>query len=68
MVGAFIGDLASWTWQNDKGNFYPCLISEVAHKTVYSDVILLTAQTLINTPDIPLNAFGSVSSSVSGAN
>ena len=23
MVGAFIGDLASWTWQNDKGNLFP---------------------------------------------
>ena len=68
MVGAFIGDLASWTWQNDKGNFYPCLISEAAHKTVYSDVILLTAQTLINNPDIPLDQFRATQERAFGKN
>ena len=68
MVGAFIGDLASWTWQNDKGNFYPYLISEAAHKTVYSDVILLTAQTLINNPDIPLDQFGATQERAFGKN
>lgn len=68
MVGAFIGDLASWTWQNDKVNFYPCLISEAAHKTVYSDVILLTSQTLINDPDIPLDQFRATQEHAFGKN
>ena len=57
MVGAFIGDLASWTWQHDKGNFYPCLVSEAAERSVYSDVMLQTAKMLINNPDIPPDQF-----------
>jgi len=39
MIGAFIGDLAAWTWENDHDKFYPQLFSEVAQKSVYSDVM-----------------------------
>ena len=28
MIGAIIGDLAAWTWENDHEKFYPFLISE----------------------------------------
>ena len=57
MVGAFIGDLAAWTWLHDKDNFYPHLVSEVAEKSVYSDVMLSTAQTLIENPNITREEF-----------
>ncbi len=30
MIGAIIGDLAAWTWENDKGSFYPKLVSPKA--------------------------------------
>ena len=46
MIGAFIGDLAAWTWENDHDKFYPQLFSEVAQKSVYSDVMLFTTHTL----------------------
>ena len=40
MIGAFIGDLAAWTWNRVRSKFYPQLFSDVAQKTVYSDVLL----------------------------
>lgn len=43
MVGAFIGDLTAWTWQNDHEKFYPHLISDVAERSIYANVLLLTA-------------------------
>ena len=30
MIGAIIGDLAAWTWENNHEKFYPSLISEKA--------------------------------------
>lgn len=57
MVGAFIADLAGWTWLHDKDNFYPHLVSDVAEKSIYSDVMLSTAQTLIENPNITREEF-----------
>ena len=57
MIGAFIGDLAAWTWENDHDKFYPQLFSEVAQKSVYSDVMLFTAKTIIENPSISRDEF-----------
>lgn len=57
MIGAFIGDLASWTWTNDHDKFYPQLFSDVAQRSVYSDVMLFTAKTLIENPNISRDGF-----------
>lgn len=57
MIGAFIGDLAAWTWTNDHNKFYPCLISEIAQKSTYTDVMLLTAKTILNNPNITRDEF-----------
>lgn len=57
MIGAFIGDLAAWTWKNDHDKFYPQLFSEVAQKSVYSDVMLFTAKTIIENPSISRDEF-----------
>lgn len=57
MIGAFIGDLASWTWINDHDKFYSQLYSDVAQKSVYSDVMLFTAKTLIESPNISRDEF-----------
>ena len=35
MIGAVIGDLAAWTWENDKESFYPKLISPKAKLSAY---------------------------------
>lgn len=52
MVGAFVGDLAAWTWLNDYDKFYPYLISTNAEKSDYADVMIFTAETLLNNPTI----------------
>lgn len=57
MIGAFIGDLASWTWTNDHDKFYPQLFSDVAKKSVYTDVMLFTAKTLLQNPNISRDEF-----------
>lgn len=57
MIGAFIGDLASWTWINDHDKFYPQLFSDVAQRSVYSDVMLFTSKTLIENPNISRDEF-----------
>lgn len=57
MIGAFIGDLASWTWINDHDKFYPQLFSDVAQRSVYSDVMLFTAKILIENPNISRDEF-----------
>ncbi len=57
MIGAFIGDLAAWTWEHDHDKFYPQLFSDVAQRSVYSDVILFTAKTLIENPNISRDEF-----------
>ena len=35
MIGAVIGDMAAWTWENDKESFYPKLISPKAELSAY---------------------------------
>lgn len=30
MLGAIIGDLAAWTWENDHKNFYPKLVESTS--------------------------------------
>lgn len=57
MIGAFIGDSSAWTWQNDRDKFYPCLISDKAEKSVYADALLLTAKTIIDSPDTTRDEF-----------
>lgn len=57
MIGAFIGDLAAWTWRNEQGKFYPQLFLDVSQKSVYSDVMIFTAKTLLRNPDISRDEF-----------
>ena len=52
MIGAIIGDLAGWTWENDKDKFYPCLVSEKAILSEYGLSVLATADALDNNPNI----------------
>ena len=40
MLGGIIGDLAAWTWQNDKSVFYDKLMSEEAKLSEYGAMIL----------------------------
>jgi len=46
MIGAIIGDLAAWTWENDHEKFYPSLISEKALLSEYGLSVLATADAL----------------------
>lgn len=57
MIGAFIGDLAAWTWTNDHDKFYPRLISDVAQKSAYSGIMLFTAKTIVENPSITRGEF-----------
>lgn len=57
MIGAFIGDLASWTYTNDHDKFYPQLFSDVAQRSMYADEILFTAKTLTENPFISRDEF-----------
>lgn len=57
MIGAFIGDLAAWTWTNNHDKFYPLLISDVAQKSTYSDIMLFTAKTIVENPSITRGDF-----------
>lgn len=57
MIGAFLGDLASWTWTNDHDKFYPQLFSDVAERSMYSDVMQFTARTLMESPNISKDEF-----------
>ena len=41
MLGGIIGDLAAWTWQNDKSVFYDKLMSEEAKLSEYGAMILV---------------------------
>lgn len=52
MVGAFIGDLAAWTWVNERNKFYLRLVSDVAQKSTLSNLMLFTAKTIIDNPGI----------------
>lgn len=57
MVGAFIGDLAAWTYINDHKATYSQLVSDVAKKSVYADVMLFSVNTLLDNPKISRNDF-----------
>lgn len=46
MIGAIIGDLAAWTWENDRERFYPSLISEKAVLSEYGLSVLATSDAL----------------------
>lgn len=46
MIGAIIGDLAAWTWENDHEKFYPSLISEKALLSEFGLSVLATADAL----------------------
>lgn len=46
MIGAILGDLAAWTYENDHEQFYPCLISEKAKLSEYGLSVLATADAL----------------------
>ena len=43
MIGAIIGDLAAWTWENNHEKFYLSLISEKALLSEYGLSVLATA-------------------------
>jgi hypothetical protein len=47
MIGAFIGDLAAWTWKNDHDMFYTNLFSDRADRSEYSESMRLIANMLI---------------------
>ena len=42
MLGAIIGDLAAWTWENDHTSFYPQLVSQEAELSDYAHALLVT--------------------------
>ena len=44
MLGAIIGDLAAWTWQQDKDVFYRQLIADDAPISEYSATMLAMAK------------------------
>ena len=46
MIGAIIGNLAAWTWENDHEKFYPSLISEKALLSEIGLSVLATADAL----------------------
>ncbi len=52
MIGAIIGDLAAWTWENDHEAFYPKLISEKAMLSDYSKMLLAGSSMLMTNLDM----------------
>lgn len=40
MLGAIIGDLAAWTWENNHGKFYPDLVSDNSQLSIYGRAML----------------------------
>lgn len=46
MIGAIIGDLAAWTWEQDKVVFFKKLVSSEASSSWMVEEMLLTADTL----------------------
>lgn len=57
MIGAFIGDIAAWTWRYEHDKFYPYLIAETAQKSLYSDEMLFTAKIIMDNPSITREEF-----------
>ena len=52
MKGLIIGDLAAWTWQNDKGVFYSRLISEKATLSEYGATAIAMVEPIWKGKDI----------------
>lgn len=68
MIGAFIGDLAAWTWNHEQRKFYPLLFSDVAQKSDYTDLMLHTAKYLLQYPSITRVEFMRIHQSYYGVN
>lgn len=47
MLGAIIGDLAAWTWENDHGKFYPDLVSDNSLLSIYGRAMLNAASKVL---------------------
>ena len=47
MNGAILGDLAAWTWEQDKEAFFRKLVSSEASSSWMVEELLLTADTLV---------------------
>lgn len=50
MVGAIIGDLAAWTWENSHSEFYPKLVSKDASPSAYGRFLIKVAEALVKNP------------------
>lgn len=57
MLGAIIGDLAAWTWENDHDKFYPQLISKDAVLSDSSRTLLLASKALLHNPKISIEEY-----------
>lgn len=57
MLGAIIGDLAAWTWENDHMNFYPQLVSLEAELSDYAHTLLVTCDALMHDREIPIDKY-----------
>lgn len=57
MLGAIIGDLAAWTWENDYKNFYPKLVSQEAKLSDYAHTLLVTCDALMHDRDVPIGEY-----------
>lgn len=57
MLGAIIGDLAAWTWENDHKNFYPKLVSQEAELSDYAHTLLVTCDALMHDREMPIDEY-----------
>ena len=68
MVGALIGDLAAWTWENDKEVFFSSLIDMHSKPSGYGMAMMRTADaytsSLQNTDTEPIERSGTVSRTI----
>lgn len=53
MLGAIIGDLAAWTWENDYKNFYPKLVSQEVKLSDYAHTLFA----LMHDRDVPIGEY-----------
>ena len=57
MLGAVLGDLAAWTWENDHECFYPKLVSREAGLLEYAHALLVTGNALICNRQMPIEEY-----------
>lgn len=57
MLGAVIGDLAAWTWENDHECFYPQLVSREAGLSEYANTLLVTGNALMRDRQMPIEEY-----------